>query len=54
MIPVSAVFDQPTLTAVLAHDPLVAGYRAFFASLDWSLVERWEAEHSARGRPGTR
>lgn len=51
MIPVSAVFDQPTLTALLAHDPVVADYRVFFASLDWSLVEHWEAGHAGRGRP---
>ena len=51
MIPTSAVFDQSTLTALLDHDPLVADYRAFFASLEWSLVDQWQARHSARGRP---
>lgn len=26
-------------------------YRTFFADLDWSLVERWQAARSTRGRP---
>ena len=51
MIPASAVFDQSTLTALLDHDPLVADYRAFFAWLNWSLVEQWQARRSPRGRP---
>lgn len=51
MIPVSQIFDQPTMTALLAHDPLVQDYRAFFALLDWSQVERFEAARSSRGRP---
>jgi hypothetical protein len=51
MIPASACFDQSTMTALLAHDPLIQDYRAFFALLDWSVVERWEAERSPRGRP---
>ena len=51
MIPASALFDQSTLTALLDHDPVVADYRAFFSSLDWSIVERWEREQSSRGRP---
>src|SRR5437764_4407409 len=51
MIPASLVFDQSTMTALLEHDPLVQDYRAFFALLDWSPVEQWQAQHSARGRP---
>jgi len=51
MIPASALFDQSIITALLDHDPLVADYRAFFALLDWSLVEHWQAQHSSRGRP---
>ncbi len=51
MIPTSAVFDQSTIAALLDHDPLIADYRAFFALLDWSVVEHWEAERSSRGRP---
>jgi len=47
MIPSSPVFDQPTMTALLEHDPLVADYRAFFALYDWSVVERWQAQRSA-------
>jgi hypothetical protein len=46
MIPSSHLFDQPTMTALLEHDPLVADYRAFFASLDWSVVERWQTQRS--------
>lgn len=51
MIPASALFDQSTLAALLEHDPLVADYRAFFASLEWSLVDQWQARRSTRGRP---
>jgi hypothetical protein len=51
MIPASTVFDQSTITALLDHDPVVADYRAFFSLLDWSIVARWEAQQSQRGRP---
>jgi len=51
MIPSSHVFDQSTMTALLSYDPVVQVYRAFFARLDWSIVARWEAERSSRGRP---
>src|SRR5712691_2544030 len=51
MIPTSTLFDQSTMTALLEHDPLVQDYRAFVALLDWSAVEQWQAQHSARGRP---
>jgi hypothetical protein len=51
MIPSSHLFDQSTLAALLEHDPLVAQYRAFFASLDWSVVDQWQAARSSRGRP---
>jgi hypothetical protein len=51
MIPASTLFDQSTITAQIDHDPLIQDYRAFFALLDWSVVERWEAERSSRGRP---
>jgi hypothetical protein len=46
MIPSSHLFDQSTLAALLEHDPLVADYRTFFASLDWSVVERWQTQRS--------
>lgn len=46
MIPSSQVFDQSTMTALLEHDPLVAEYRAFFVLLDWSVVQRWQAQRS--------
>jgi hypothetical protein len=51
MIPTSQIFDQSTMTALLNHDPVVADARAFFSLLDWSIVERWEAQHAHRGRP---
>ena len=51
MIPASTLFDQSTMAALLDHDPLVQDYRAFFALLDWSLVEQWQAQRSPRGRP---
>jgi hypothetical protein len=35
------------MTALLDADPLVADYRAFFALLDWSVVDRWQAQQSA-------
>jgi len=51
MIPTSHLFDQPTLAALLEHDPVVADYRAFSSLLDWSLVDHWQAARSPRGRP---
>ncbi len=47
MIPSSDRFDQSTIAALLEVDPLVAEYRAFFSLLDWSVVERWQAQRSA-------
>ncbi len=52
MIPSSDLFDQSTLTALLEHDPLVQAYRAFFALLDFSLMDDWQGQHSKRGRHG--
>ena len=51
MIPSSDVFDQSTMTQLLTHDPVVTTYRALFSLFDWSLVEQWQAQRSARGRP---
>jgi hypothetical protein len=51
MIPTSALFDQPTLLALLEHDPMVQDYRDFFSTLDWSPVEHWQTQRSFRGRP---
>ena len=51
MIPASHLFDQSTLAALLEYDPVVQDYRAFFALLDWSLVEHWQTPCSSRGRP---
>lgn len=51
MIPASCVFDQPPIAAMLEHDDVVKDYRAFFSTLDWSIVERWERQQSLRGRP---
>ena len=51
MIPSSHLFDHSVMTALLDHDPVVEQYRAFFALLDWSVVDDFQAKHSARGRP---
>ncbi len=51
MIPSSDVFDQSIITALLTHDPVVQQYRAFFALFDWSVVDDFQAQRSARGRP---
>lgn len=51
MIPSSTRFDQSVIQHMLDVDPLVQDYRRFFADLDWSLVERWQAARSTRGRP---
>ncbi len=52
MIPTSDHFDQSTIATLLKRDPLVSDYRAFFALLEWSLVEQWhQHHHSLRGRP---
>src|SRR5258708_444429 len=51
MIPTSGLFDQSVMSALLEHDPVVQHYRAFFALLDWSLVDDFQAQRSPRGRP---
>jgi hypothetical protein len=51
MIPSSALFDQGVMQQLLDVDPVVQDYRTFFALLDWSLVDQWQAQRSARGRP---
>jgi hypothetical protein len=51
MIASSSVFDQSTMMQLLDHDPVVAPYRALFSLFDWSVVERWQAARSVRGRP---
>jgi hypothetical protein len=38
IIPCSHTFDQPTMTLMLEHDPLVQRYRAFFALFNWRVV----------------
>jgi len=51
MIPASTRFDQTIIAALLDCDPVVTEARTFFSLLDWSIVERWEAKQSSRGRP---
>jgi hypothetical protein len=46
MIPSSTRFDQSTMQTLLDADPLVAAYRQFFALIDWTVVERWQAQQS--------
>jgi hypothetical protein len=53
MIPSSALFDQSVMSLLPDHDPVVADYRAFFSLIDWSVVDRWEAQR-ARERPSAR
>jgi hypothetical protein len=36
---------------MLDSDPVVQDYRHFFADLEWSRVENWQAARSVRGRP---
>ena len=43
MIPASSLFDQPTLAALLDHDPVVDEYRSFFSLLGWAIIARWKA-----------
>jgi Transposase DDE domain len=55
MIPVSALFDQSTLSLLIEHDPVVQRYRAFFALFDWSqLPEREETRLWPGPRPHPR
>jgi hypothetical protein len=51
IIPESTTFDQRTMTRLLEHDPLVQGYRAFFALFDWRVVPELPQDPS---RPGKR
>jgi hypothetical protein len=51
MIPSSDLFDHSVMSALLDHDPVVEQYRAFFSLFDWSVVDDFQAKHSARGRP---
>ena len=51
MVPSSCLFDQSVLQHLLDVDPVVQDYRTFFAELDWSGVEQWQAARSSRGRP---
>lgn len=51
MIPSSHIFDQMTMTHLMEYDPVVLEYRALFSLFDWSVVERWQAARSSRGRP---
>jgi hypothetical protein len=51
MVPSSCFFDQSTLQQLLDVDPVVLDYRSFFADLDWSHVQSWQAQRSSRGRP---
>src|ERR1700694_3698983 len=51
IIPESTTFDQRTMTLLMEHDPLVQGYRAFFALFDWRVVPELPQDPS---RPGKR
>lgn len=49
MIAASALFDQTTLAYLLACDPVVLRYRAFFALLDWSCIPEHDPLHPPPG-----
>lgn len=51
MIPSSTLFDESVMSQLLACDPLVQDYRAFFAHFDWSVVAPYEALPGRGGRP---
>jgi hypothetical protein len=51
MIPVPAALDQRRPAGVLADDPVVHRYRAFFALLDWQQVPERAASRPWPGRP---
>jgi hypothetical protein len=52
MIPESYLFDQSTITNIIDSDEVVQSYRSLFSLFDWSIVERWEAEHAGQGSHG--
>ena len=51
IIPYSQTFDQPTMSKLIEHDPVVQRYREFFALFDWSVVPEPVIDPS---RPGKR
>ncbi len=52
MIPHSAIFDQPTLASMLDYDPVVQGYHALFALLDWTaFIPAATPGRPKRGQP---
>jgi hypothetical protein len=50
IIPCSHTFDQPTMTLMLEHDPLVQRYRAFFALFNWRVVPQPLIDPSQPGK----
>jgi hypothetical protein len=50
IIPCSHTFDQPTMTLMLEHDPLVQRYRAFFALFNWRVVPQPTIDPSQPGK----
>lgn len=49
IIPISAGFDQPTLSKMIAADAVVQHYRALFALFDWSGIDA--PERRGPGKP---
>lgn len=49
-IPDSTTFDQLTMRKLLAHDPSVQRYGAFFALFDWSVVPEPAIDPSQAGK----
>jgi hypothetical protein len=50
IIPCSHTFDQPTLTLLLEHDPVVQRSRAFFALFEWRVVPEPPIDPSQPGK----
>src|SRR5260370_26144551 len=51
MIPSSDLFDQSMIRAIIDPDPRIAEFRALFSLFDCAVVDDWQAQRSARGRP---
>ena len=51
LLPAAHRFDQSLIAAPLDADALVTDSGAFFSCCDWSVVKRWQAARSSRGRP---
>src|SRR5256885_4072777 len=51
MIPYSPLFDQTVLEQLVQHDTIVQRYREFFALIDWTPVQQYQAGRTLSDRP---